>query len=173
MERQQHGFSFEQEMIRKYGIIKSKEYTSKWDGKLNGFPVSIKIAKYGTDIEMADIFRQMEVEEDFYLIVGFWQDNKMNIVERYMLKINGKEYHSLFNLDFKQRLQSLLCEITNSHEDDEKWRLQITQLRKDWKNGTPNLIRLRFKRDHKSQKRIQCAINNKDFYNYFIKRYEV
>lgn len=38
MERQQHGFSFEQEMIRKYGIIKSKDYISKWDGKLNGTP---------------------------------------------------------------------------------------------------------------------------------------
>ena len=29
---------------------------------------------------------------------------------------------------------------------------------------TSNLVRPRFKRDHKSQKRIQCAINNKDFY---------
>lgn len=122
---------------------------------------------------MADVFRQMDVEEDFYLIVGFWQGSKTNIVEQYVLKVNGKEYHSLFNLSFKQRLQTLLENITNAHEDDKKWKIQITQFRKEWKNETPNLIRLRFKRDHKSQKRIQCAINNKDFYNYFLKRYEV
>lgn len=42
-----------------------------------------------------------------------------------------------------------------------------------WQKETNNLIRPRFKRDHKNQKRIQCAINNKDFYKYFIPNYGV
>ena len=69
--------------------------------------------------------------------------------------------------------KDLLNNITNDVSDDLKWKKEITVLRTEWKNKTTNLIRPRFKRDHKKQKRIQCAINNKDFYNYFIKKYEV
>lgn len=39
--------------------------------------------------------------------------------------------------------------------------------------NTPNLIRLYFKRDHKKQKRIQCGITYKDFFSYFIPKYEI
>ena len=173
MERQLHGFSFEQFVADKYGISLSDNYTDKWDGKLGDTPVSIKTEKYGSDVEMADVFRQMDVSEDFYLVVGFWEGDKTNIVEQYILKVNGEEYSSLFNRGFVPRLHDLLDNITNDRSDDANWKAQITQLRKEWKEQTPNLVRLRFKRDHKSQKRIQCAINNKDFYNYFIPNYEV
>lgn len=57
MERQKHGFSFEQQCKDKYGIVLSNEYTSKWDGELNGLPISIKTEKFGSDVEMADFFR--------------------------------------------------------------------------------------------------------------------
>lgn len=173
MERQSHGFSFEQSMAKKYNIILSNNYTDKWDGRINEFPVSIKTEKYGTDIEMADVFRQMNVNEDFYLIVGFWNENKSNIIEQHLLKINGEEYSSLFNHSFIPQLRGLLDNITNDKNDDNKWKTQTANIRSAWKEKTPNLIRLRFKRDHKKQKRIQCAINNKDFYNYFIPKYEV
>ena len=173
MERQKHGFSFEQQCKDKYGIVLSNEYTSKWDGKLNEIPISIKTEKFGSDVEMADFFRNQQVNEDFYLLVGFWKDQKDNIVEEHLLKIKGDEYHQMFSENYTDRLHNLLDNITNDKSDDAKWKEQIASIRKDWKNDTPNLIRLRFKRDHKSQKRIQCAINNKDFYNYFIPNYEV
>lgn len=173
MERQKHGFSFEQQCKDKYGIVLSNEYTSKWDGKLNELPISIKTEKFGSDVEMADFFRNQQVNEDFYLLVGFWKDQKDNIVEEHLLKIKSDEYHQMFSENYTDRLHNLLDNITNDKSDDAKWKEQIASIRKDWKNDTPNLIRLRFKRDHKSQKRIQCAINNKDFYNYFIPNYEV
>lgn len=72
-----------------------------------------------------------------------------------------------------EKFKTLLSSITNNRKDDERWKNEINLLKKEWKNSTPNLIRPRFKRDHKKQKRIQCAINNKDFYNYFIPKYEV
>jgi hypothetical protein len=72
-----------------------------------------------------------------------------------------------------KKFKNLLNNITNDKKDDEKWKTQITQLTKEYKILTPNLVRPRFKRDHKKQKRIQCAINNKDFYNYFVVKYEV
>ena len=45
---------------------------------------------------------------------------------------------------------------------DGKTKYQI--LKSDGKIKHLIFIRPRFKRDHKSQKRIQCAINNKDFF---------
>ena len=67
----------------------------------------------------------------------------------------------------------MLHNITNDREDDEKWKEMIKTQKIRWQKETKNLIRPRFKRDHKSQKRVQCAINNKDFYNYFIPTYGV
>lgn len=142
-------------------------------GYLNNIPVSIKLEKYGSDIELADYFRNSRKTEDFYLFVGFWEGQKDNIVEEHILYINGNEWHELFNEEFNQKFQDLLTNITNSYEDDAKWRKNIGTLRTEWRNKTPNLIRPRFKRDHGSQKRIQCAINNRDFYNYFIKKYGI
>ena len=38
-ERQQHGFLYEQDVMRGFNIIPSTEYTSEWDGFLNDIPV--------------------------------------------------------------------------------------------------------------------------------------
>ena len=62
---------------------------SKWDGEFNGLPISIKTEKFGSDVEMADFFRNQQVNEDFYLLVGFWKDQKDNIVEEHLLKIKA------------------------------------------------------------------------------------
>ena len=72
-----------------------------------------------------------------------------------------------------QDLKAFLANITNSSIDDEKWKKGISIYKKLWGKETPNLVRLRFKRDHKTQKRMQCAINNKIFYDYFLKHYGV
>lgn len=174
MERQGHGFSFEQKVEELFGVDRTnREYTDKWDGMLRGFPVSIKVAKLGTDIEMADIRRNAYNTEDFYLIVGFWEGEKTNIVKIETLFISGNEWHSLFNASLVEECLAFLKTVTNDKSDDEKWKEGRLSLSKRWKETTPNLIRPRFKRDHKTQKRIQCAINYKDFYNYFVAKYGV
>ena len=76
-------------------------------------PVSIKLEQYESDIELADYFRNNQIEEDFYLIVGFWQGTKNNIVEEHILLINGVEYHKLFDLSFNERFKELLANISN------------------------------------------------------------
>jgi hypothetical protein len=172
-ERQKHGFAYQKYIVEKYNIIEDEKYTAEWDGFFNKIPVSIKVQKKGTDIELADYFRNASKTEDFYLFVGFWENEKENIVEEYILFIPYQEYNLLFNQEFFSKFKSLLENISNSKEDDAKWSKEIKKLKKEWKEKTPNLIRPRFKRDHKKQKRIQCAINNKDFFNHFLKRYEV
>ena len=170
-ERQRLGFIYEEEICNKYNLLKNSNYTAKWDAYYKNIPVSIKCEKFGSDIELADFFRQSSINEDFYLICGFHKDGA--IVEEYILFIPFKEWHTYFNRGLDEKLKLLLKNITNSREDDEKWKRQIAILKKEWQELTSNLIRLRFKRDHKTQKRIQCAINNKDFYSWFLPKFEV
>lgn len=172
-ERQSHGFTFEADVIKKYGLATELNYTAKWDAYFKNTPVSIKMAKQNTEIGLGDIFRQMSVTQDFYFIVGFWSGTTDNLVEERILYIPKEIWISLFSEEFNFRFTNLLTEITNEHKDDGRWVQEITQLKKEWKLATNNLIRPRFKRDHKSQKRIQCAINYNDFQTYFCKYYEV
>lgn len=173
-ERQIHGFKFENFIKTKFNIQECPEgnYTYKWDGILNNYPVSIKTEQNGSDIEMASFIRNASNTDSFYLIVGFWEGVKNNIVSIEILFIDGNEWHQLFNMDIVNQCQDFLQKITNDVSDDQKWRSGCKKLRKLWTDNTPNLVRPRFKRDHKTQKRMQCAINYKDFYTYFIPKYK-
>ena len=172
MERQYHGFQYEDYCSDKYGVNLNSNYTDKWDGTYKGYPVSIKSISQGAEICMGDIVRQSQVNEDFYMFVAFHNDTK-KIVEEHCLFIKGEQYSSLFNKSLITSYRTLLSEITNDKIDDNKWKKSIIDYRKQWESSTPNLIRPRPKRDHKKQKRIQCAISNADFYSYFIPQYEV
>jgi len=171
-ERQLHGFTYQKDIIARYNLIDDKEYIGEWDAYYHDIPVSIKTEKYKTDIEMADIYRQYNINCDFILQVGFWKGNKNHIVEEHTLLIKANEYHQLFDKNILEEYKILLKEITNSHDDDTKWKKAINNLRSKWEKNTSNLIRPRPKRDHKEQKRIQCAINNKDFYRVYLPKYE-
>lgn len=174
MERQIHGFNYELDVISRFNLIKEEKYTSAYGAfTKSGYPVSIKLEKRNTDIELGDYFRNERNLQSFFLIVGFWEREKNNIVEQKILFIPGEEWHYLFNTDLTPVFRDIIDNITNLKQDDKKWKESIKWARKEWKNTTNNLIRPRFKRDHKKQKRIQCAINNKDFYKYFCSRYEV
>jgi hypothetical protein len=172
-ERQGHGFDFQKYARELFGIDPWDDdgYTDPWDGILNGHPVSIKTEDVGTDIEMASFMRNASNTEDFYLIVGFWEGSEENIVTIETLFIKGTEWHTLFNEDLVQECQNFLHQVTNDHSDDAKWKTGIKALKNRWEQETLNLIRPRFKRDHKKQKRMQCAINYSDFYTYFIPKY--
>lgn len=168
-ERQLHGFNFESRIIRQFNLTKSESYTDKWDAYTDtGIPVSIKVEKHGTDIELADLYRNMNVTENFYLVVGFWNGTKDNITDMVSLFIPVATWNTFFNDDIALECKELLQNTSNRHEDDDVWKVAIKQLSKKWKDNTPNLIRPRFKRDHKTQKRIQCAINYRDFRKYFV-----
>lgn len=178
-ERQIGGFKYEDVIRDRYkdqGIIvytkeDKKKYTYEWDGIFQGKPISIKSESIGTDVEMADLFRNANKTQDFYLFVGF-HDPEYNWIENYVMYIPVAWYRTLFCYDLLPYFRRLIKNITNDYADDERWKKGCALLRKYWKKYTPNIIRPRFKRDHKNQKRMQCAINNKDFYKYFLP-YEV
>lgn len=172
MTRQKHGFDFEKSIIEEHGLKPSQTYTSEWDAFHGKIPVSVKVAKNGSDIEMADIFRNARVSQNFILIVGFWEEEKTNITEVHTLYIEADEWTKNFDSELLDEFKELLNSITNDTSDDERWKSSIKEGRRKWKERTSNLIRPRFKRDSKKQKRIQCAINHNDFRSEFLPKYK-
>lgn len=170
-ERQRHGFDYEELKINENNLIKEDNYTAKWDTfeTYNGLktPVSIKCIGLNSSIDFGDFKRQTEVSEDFILYVGFWKGNKNNIVEEYKILINKDVWASYFGnkVIIKEMLEEMR-DISNSYSDDNKW--------KDYRNKYKVLygkstISLRFKRDHKKQKRIQCGITKPNFISIVVK----
>lgn len=172
-ERQAHGFNFEDFIINKYNIIKSEEYTAKWDGFLPcGIPVSIKHIKKGNAIDLADLFRQASIIEDFVLIVGYYDGLEEDIYHLYFPKGSWHSYFLDLN-QFEDKFKKALTSVTNNPCDDEKWDM----LRKDcvafWKKQTSSFITVNGKRDHKKQKRWQCSINKTNFFKEFLPKFQI
>lgn len=171
-ERQSHGFSYEKTVIEKYGMEGSVGYTTEWDARYKGIPVSIKTKKIGQSVEMADFFRNSNKTEDFILVVGFWGDEKGVIVEEHFLYINKNYWMSQFDPLLVESFRNIFDGVTNSYEDDDKWKKRREDATKLWEEKG-SIIKVNFKRDHKKQKRVQCSIKNKEFYDILVRYYTV
>lgn len=175
-ERQIDGFTFEEYVEKFYEVNREgHSYTDKWDADINGFPCSIKHTKKGQAVCCADLFRQASVKEDFIMIVDFYTSTSDDI---HFLYIPGNAWHSYFMElpDFYDKFKFALDSVSHSHKDDAKWK----ELREDcvnfWKKHTNQRITVNGKRDHKEkngQKRWQCSINQTNFFEEFIPKYEI
>lgn len=169
-ERQEHGFVYEQSIIKKYNLKPSIHYIHKDDGYKNDIPVQIKCIKHKSSIDLGDLWRNGNKSESFYLIIGFWKGKKDNIIEEHILFIDHKKWNKYFEFDHNDEIKHLIKTISNDYSDDDKWKKEVKRLKGLW-NTTDRVIQPRFKRDHKKQKRIQCAISNKIFYSFFVKEF--
>lgn len=164
-ERQKHGFQYELQTICKYNLKKADSYTCPFDAYYKDIPVQIKCIKYGSCIEMGDYIRNKSKKNDFILIIGLWDGKKENIIQEIVLFINHQLFkkHLQFHLDDEMLYE--MKTISNSRLDDLSWKRFCFKYKNKWPRA--NIMQLRFKRDHKRQKRIQCAIPWKSFNNQF------
>jgi hypothetical protein len=169
-ERQKHGFDYENLKMLENNLVKQENYTSKWDtyevynGAQTG--VSIKCIGLNSSIDFGDFIRQTQVDEDFILYVGFWSGSKNKIVEEYKVLIKADVWKGYFgDKTITGQMIEEMKGISNLYSDDAKW--------KDFRNKYKqmygkSIISLRFKRDHKKQKRIQCGITKQNFVNFVL-----
>ena len=85
VEVQAHGFSFEKWVRDHFFSGYAGTYMQKWDVhpdhnihdavpiQLQKLPVSVKTAKLGSPIGLGDVLRQRQIDHDFLMIVGFWE----------------------------------------------------------------------------------------------------
>jgi len=170
MERQVHGFSFEKKFSLFEDLTLNDNYTGKNDAFKDNIPYQIKYIKNNSSIDLGDYFRNSKKEKDFYLIIGFWEKEKDNVVAIYKLFIDKDKWNNLFNFSLKEELKEWISSVSNDYSYDKQWKEEMNYFKKEW-NKTKREVELRFKRDHKTQKRIQCAINKSNFFNYFLKEF--
>lgn len=94
------------------------------------------------------------------MIACFWEFQKENIVEEYHLKFPIKAWKKLFNHTLDDKIKMVIKEASNDYSYDAVWTQKIKELKDEYGE---NIIKLRPKRDHKKQKRMQCAISYSDF----------
>jgi hypothetical protein len=156
-ERQGHGFTYENNIIRTYNLLKSYNYISKFDAYCNnGIPVQIKYIKNKCEICMGDWYRNMNINQDFILHIGFYinGENQLRTIKSYTLFIDYIKYQTLFKKENYDAIKTEFMLISNNKSDDNKF----IEFRKKYKSTDDDIVHIRFKRDHKSQRRIQASI---------------
>lgn len=170
-ERQGHGFEYEQNVVQRFGLQKSTNYISPFDSMCGDIPVQIKCIKFGCAIELGDYFRNKQKNCNFILIIGFWKDSKDNIIEEYIFFVKFDVFIANLHYDADEQMIAELKLISNLYEDDDCWEAYCNRHKSRFATFH-NKIDIRFKRDHKTQKRIQCAISWNNFNTWFKPTFE-
>lgn len=194
-ERQEHGLLYENYIKNNFILSpKSKDenktevggYTAVYDahGALIDHPEygdvwhSIKAFKNCGSIGMADLERNFSHTHPFVLwAVNYFCKSKDSPtletpVKIYRVHIDDYElYNNLFMFnkynDFYEAFVNQK-EVTNSHEDDSKWRALRLKYQIFFNEERPRIVTMNPKRDHKHQHRIQCSISNRHFFSDFL-----
>lgn len=168
-ERQKHGFDFQEQYINSNNLTPDENYTGEWDAYTkNNFPVQIKTRKKNGELDLGDLKRNLNKNQDFLLVIGNYSERNgvKNFDNPECYFVEADNWKAQFNCDCLNEMEDFLKEITNDYSDDKKWKNGVKEFKeKTVANAVP-----RFKRDHKKQKRIQAAVpkkNLKKFLNSF------
>ncbi len=180
-EVQLHGFDFENWIKQTFFAGFTVSYSNKWDvpAKFNALeivpkefrhlPVSIKTCKNRCPIGFGDALRQFKVDEDFLLIVGFWEQNggNKNFVAVEAAKITARKWKNLFEPLTEESLELLDSTIKNREKNYAEVRKSAQEIKKSF---PPTQIVLNPKIDSKIQRRLQCGVPFDVFWKEFAKK---
>ncbi len=163
--RQIHGFRNEFYTCEKYDLLKMDKYTDPWDAytRVDDMPVSMKTVKHRSEIPLADFGRNKKINQDFYFIVAFWSGEKHNVIEEITLRVPYSFWKEQFVDDCDEDISMMLKNSSPERSYDLQWHEDCDNLQSKWLKTSNSIIRLRPKRDHKGNVRMQCAISYNDF----------
>jgi len=176
-ERQAHGFIFQGWVFRKFLKL---AYSGEWDipAKINPLThksVSIKTAQWKSGIGLGDILIQYDINEDFEMLVAFYEKkgNKKKVVSMHLVEISIDKWRQLWGNIRKEDLikfDTLVRSeagrnLKGKKLDDFRANIQKTknELFKDY-NGK---FSINPKIDSDNQRRVQCGLGFKDFFETF------
>jgi hypothetical protein len=179
---QEHGFVFESGMCNLMGLWTPPSYTAKWDAydrePARGTypdPYSFKNVNITSNIELGSLKRQANITCDFHLYVSFWSGNGLNMKRVHVMDVPGSYWHSLWPENITPFLaHEAFKGITNSKDDDTAWNSRLVELKQAWADVLPkdSPMKVHFKRDHGTQKRVQCSVGKKGFNELFQLTYD-
>lgn len=147
---------------------------------------NIKNIKEGAGIDMGDLLRisgltrsNGKIEKitttpvnQFMLCIGFWENDKDNIVDEYIILMDRTQWEQMLPYFVRQFLNDRKSkDLPEMYEELPNFRTKIKQNSQEWKDyidkykdlSGNSIIMPRFKRDSKGQLRIQAGISNSDF----------
>jgi hypothetical protein len=181
VEVQKHGFSFEEWVRNTFFDGYEGTYMQKWDippdrndhhlipENLQGVPVSVKSAKYGSPIGLGDIIRQRSINHPFLMIAGFWKQRTEK--EKWFEEIEAV----LFTPETWESLWGSLTleKITPTDSRIKDLNMHYTEARtiaREWKRlevaPSKSTIVVNPKIDSKKQRRIQCSLPFNTFWHF-------
>lgn len=166
MERQSHGLAYEDQIIERHGLLKSKSYTATFDAfnPRTNRPVSIKTKKIRSKIELGSWAKRRH-DIDFEFCIGFWDREKNNIIREEHLIIDGSKWIKQFPDDVFPLIERLFRDVSSERSYDPIWRKKLKDFKEEYNDlASKNslLVTLNPKRDHKGQLRMQCSIRLED-----------
>lgn len=180
-EVQLHGFDFENWIKKTFFADFNILYSSKWDvpaefnvlevvpKDFRHLPVSIKTCKNRSPIGFGDALRQFGIDEDFLLIVGFWEQSgaDKNFVGVEAVKVPASHWKNLFAPLTAENLKSLDSIIKNKETHYAEARKSAKEIKQSF---PPTKMILNPKIDSKSQRRLQCSLPFSVFWSDLVKK---
>ena len=179
VEVQKHGLSFEKWVRNTFFDAYKGSYMQKWDippeknkhhlipKNFQNLPVSVKSAKYGSPIGLGDIIRQRSIVVPFVMIAGFWRQRTEK--EKWFEEIETvlfapEDWNALWgnlSLDKIRQIDSRIKDLDIHYSEARK-------VAKMWKRRevppSGSTIVVNPKIDSKKQRRIQCSLPFKAFW---------
>ncbi len=174
-EVQKHGVVFEK-WIRDtfFDGYTPPSYTQKWDipseanKKFGGIPVNPKATKYRTAVDLGDALRQYDIEEPFWLVIGYWQQNgaKKKFVNVVAARVEPSDWRKLWGRVTREDLERLAALIKETPSP-----VAARQAAQKLKRELPfnmSLISLNPTIDSKGQRRLQCSLTFARVFKYLV-----
>ena len=165
-EIQKHGYIFEKWIRDTFfdGYVLAN-YTQLWDipkevnKRYGNVPVQIKMAKYGTSVDLGDALRQFQINEEFLLIVGYWKQEgaRKRIVNIVAASVNPALWKSLWAPVTLEDLKTLDGTIKDRDLTPQQARIEAKRL-KSRAPFTRAAMTVNPKIDSKRQRRLQCSL---------------
>jgi len=171
-ERQHHGVVFEKWVRDTFfeGYMPA-DYTQKWDiparvNKNHGqIPVNPKTARYGSAIDLGDALRQFDTNQSFWLIIGYWKEEKgrKRIVNITAIRVTPSAWRKLWGKVTREDLMKFDALIKDRSLSREEVRRRAQEL-KSQPPFSDAIVTFNPKIDWKSQRRLQCGLRFTDVF---------
>jgi hypothetical protein len=165
-EVQNHGVVFEQ-WIRDqfFEGYKPSSYTQKWDvpasqnKRFGGIPVNPKATKYKGSVDLGDAIRQYQIDEPFWLVIGYWQqhESKKRFVNVVATRVEPEVWKSMWGEVTLADLRALDALIKQTPDAREARKLAAQMKRQP--PFSSSIISLNPKIDSYKQRRLQASLS--------------
>jgi hypothetical protein len=172
VERQHHGVAFEKWVRDTFfdGYVPA-DYTQKWDipaevnAKHGHLPVNPKVAEFGGPVDLGDALRQFDIDEPFWLVVGYWksEEGRKRMVTITAIRVEPETWRKLWGQVTRADIEKLAAVIKDRSLSPEEAR-RLAQEMKARSPFSDSPIVFNPKIDRKSQRRLQCSLRFADVF---------